>query len=327
MIVNRITGVIGAVIILTALAGCGKDEVSQMKVTTLWVNAASELAEEEGTETAPFKTISKALAVAVKGSLIIVKGGEYHENIVLSDGITLKGHQRENADRPVITAADAGETVIVMRDTSTIEFLRVTGGKYGILVDVNTNARIVNCEIVNNEENGIFFEDADERGNLAATVHIEGCLVSGNGDGIDLEGTKGVIRDCRLINNRDDGLDYDGNTNLSVFNTEIRDNKDDGIEIRLKRNSIAHIEGNIITGNGEDGVELINTPVKGKTSNQVTIVNNTIRENGRYGIGGVDQETEEVKEGLIIEGIKFEGNTIEKNLKAEIAGITRKVGS
>jgi len=327
MIVNRIAGVIGAVIILTALAGCGKDEVSQMKATTLWVNAASQLTEEEGTEAAPFKTISKALAEAAKGSLIIVKGGEYHENIVLSDGITLKGYLREEADRPVITAADASEAVIVMRDTSTIEFLRVTGGEDGILVDVNTNARIVNCEIVNNEDNGIFFEDGDERGNLAATVHIAGCLVSGNGDGIDLEGTKGVIRDCRLINNRDDGLDYDGNTNLSVFNTEIRDNKDDGIEIRLKRNSIAHIEGNIITGNGEDGIELINTPVKGKTSNQVTIVNNTIRENGRYGIGGVDQETEEVKEGLLIEGVKFEGNTIEKNLKAEIAGITKKVGS
>ena len=41
----------------------------------------------------------------------------------------------------------------------------------------------------------------------------------------------------------------------------------------------------------------------------------------------MDQETEEVKEGLLIEGVKFEGNTIEKNLKAEIAGITKKVGS
>lgn len=185
---------------------------------------------------------------------------------------------------------------------------------------MNTNARILNCEIVDNTDDGIGFERAAKTGDAPATVHIRNCLVSGNRDGIDLEGTRGVVRRCRLIRNRDDGLDYDGDTDCNALDNEIRDNRDDGIEIRLERRTLARMEGNVITGNGEDGIEIINTPVAEATANRVRIVWNTIRENVRYGIGGVDQTTEEVKEGLLIRGVLPRDNVVEGNGKGQVAG-------
>jgi hypothetical protein len=50
-------------------------------------------------------------------------------------------------------------------------------------------------------------------------------------------------------------------------------------------------------------------------------VRNTIRENARYGIGGVDQTTEEVKEGLLIRGVLLAGNVVEGNGKGQVAGV------
>lgn len=285
---------------------------------TIWVDVASRHASEDGSEVFPFKSITKALGAAQPPSVLRVKAGEYRENIVLGDGLTLVGE-----GLPVLRAADPKLPVVVMRGRTALESFRITGGEDGIIVDVNTDARILNCEILDNRDDGIGFERAAKPGDTPATVHIENCLVSGNSDGIDLEDTRGVVRKCRLIKNRDDGLDYDGDTDCDALDNEIRDNRDDGIEIRLARRTLARIEGNIITGNGEDGIEIINTPVAGATQNLVQILKNTIRGNTRYGIGGVDQQTEDLKEGLIIEGVLVKDNVVEGNGKGQIAGTFR----
>jgi len=281
----------------------------------IWVDVASQAATEDGSEAFPFKSVTQALGAAGPGSVLRVKAGEYRENIVLGDGLTLVGE-----GLPVLRAADPAKPVVVMRGKTVLESFRVTGGADGIIVDVNTDARIVNCEIVDNLDDGIGFERPGKPGDTPATVQIEGCLVSGNADGIDLESTRGVVLKCRLIKNRDDGLDYDGDTDCDALDNEIRDNRDDGIEIRLQRTTRARIEGNTITGNGEDGIEIINTPVTGATENLVQILRNTILGNSRYGIGGVDQKTEEVKEGLIILGVLLSENVVDKNGKGQIAG-------
>jgi hypothetical protein len=289
----------------------------QQPARTLWVDAASQQATEDGSLAFPFKSIGKALGVARAGNLLRVKAGEYRENIILGDGLTLEGQ-----GLPVIRAADPALPVVILRGKTALKYVRITGGADGIIVDVNTDARILGCEIVDNADDGIGFERAEKPGDTPATVHIRDCLVSGNTDGIDLESTRGVVRGCRLIKNRDDGLDYDGDTDCNALDNEIRDNRDDGIEIRLERKTYARIRGNIITGNREDGIEIINTPVAGETANQVRIVGNTLRENSRYGIGGVDQKTEEVKEGLVIQGVWLKQNVVESNGKGQIAGLS-----
>ena len=296
-------------------AGWWRAGRAQQTGWTLWVDAASGETTEDGSRAFPFKRINKALGAARPGSRIRVRAGEYRENLILGDGLSLVGE-----GLPVVRAADPSQPVVIMRGRTILSSFRVTGGEDGIIVDVNTNARILDCEIVDNADDGIGFERAREPGQTPATVHIINCLVSGNRDGIDLEGTRGVVRSCRLIKNRDDGLDYDGDTDCNAIDNEIRDNRDDGIEIRLERRTWARIQRNIITGNGEDGIEIINTPVEGSLENRVRIVRNTIRENARYGIGGVDQVTEEVKDGLVIAGVSIRRNVVESNRKGQVAG-------
>ncbi len=281
-----------------------------------WVDAASRHASEDGSEVFPFKSISKALSAVRAPAILRVKAGEYRENIILSDGFTLMA----DGGLAVLRAADRSKPVVIMRGKTTLEGFRVTGGDDGIIVGANTEAQIFKCEILDNSEDGIGFERPQKPGDAPATIRVEDCLVSGNGDGIDLEDTRGVVRNSRLIKNRDDGLDYDGDTDCDALDNEIRDNGDDGIEIRLHRKTRARIEGNVVTGNGEDGIEIINTPAPGATENLVQILRNTLRGNARYGIGGVDQQTEELKEGLIIQGVVLKDNVVEGNGKGQIAG-------
>ena len=284
---------------------------------TLWVDGASQQALEDGSEAFPFKSVGKALEVAGPGALVRVKAGEYGENVVLGDGVNLVGQ-----GLPVLRAADTAKPVVIMRGKTLLKSFRITGGADGIIVDVNTDARVLDCEIVDNADDGIGFERAQKPDETPATIHIRNCLITGNSDGIDLEGTRGVVRNCRLIKNRDDGLDYDGDTDCNAQENEIRDNRDDGIEIRLERTTRASIRQNLISGNGEDGIEIINTPVVGVTENRVRIQKNIIRGNARYGIGGVDQKTEEVREGLVILGVSLRHNVVESNGKGQVAGLS-----
>ncbi len=316
--------VIGGVACTVALAGLfalrnscsGQDTQAP---ATVYVDAGSANAAETGASEAPFKTVGQALQKVRPGGVIRIRGGVYKENLVLSNGVTLTG---EGQTRPILQAANPQQPVAVLRGKAAVEFVRVTGGRDGLFVELDTEARIVDCEILDNREDGIGFQPS-KAGRRPATVFIKGCLVSGNGDGIDLEGTRGIITGCRLIKNRDDGLDYDGDTECDAVENEIHDNRDDGIEIRLHRKTRARIERNQISGNGEDGIEIINTPVAGTTDNQVTIAANVIRNNARYGVGAVDQRVEDVVEGVVVLGITLENNTVQGNRRAEISGLAR----
>ena len=296
--------------------------------STLWVDAASPARLPRGTRAEPYPTIGEALAAARPGSVIRVAPGEYWENVTIPHGIALVG---EGPSRPILHGASPfwpfwRKPVVTMHGESSLEFVRVTGGEEGVHVDVNARIRLARVEIVDNHRNGIGFERVEKVGGEPATVDIEDCLITGNSDGIDLESTRGEIRKSRLIGNRDDGVDYDGNTDCAVVDNEIRDNGDDGIEIRLKQDTLARIERNRIRGNGEDGVEIINTWQPEPTANRVEIADNEIHGNSRYGIGAVDQVSEEVQPGLRIAGIVLGQNRLSGNGKADVAGVSAPSG-
>lgn len=286
---------------------------------TLWVDAESSVLARRGTRAEPFHRIGEALEVVRGPSVIRVASGEYRENITIPDGVALVG---EGSSRPIVRGPWLRRKhVITMLGKSSLEFLRVTGGEEGVHVDVNAHVRLMNVEILDNHRNGIGFERVEKVGGEPATVEIEDCLISGNKDGIDLESTRGVIRESRLVGNSDDGIDYDGNTDCAVLHNEIRDNGDDGIEIRLKRDTLARIEGNVITGNDEDGIEIIDSWQPKPTANHVEISDNVIRDNARYGIGAVEHASEDGKPGLQIEGIVLGENHISGNGRADVAGV------
>jgi len=101
-----------------------------------------------------------------------------------------------------------------------------------------------------------------------STVDIRWCRVVGNGDGADFfPGSGGTFQNSLFADNSDDGIDLNGRMTMTIRDCEIRDNRDDGIEFRLHAYSgperRIEIIGNRITGNGEDGVQLIDYPGEG----------------------------------------------------------------
>ncbi len=99
----------------------------------------------------------------------------------------------------------------------------------------------------------------------ASTVDIDHCRIVGNGDGVDyVSGGGGVFRNSLFAGNSDDGIDLNGRISVRIVDNVIRNNRDDGIEYRLFAYSgpvmSIDITGNRITGNGEDGLQLIDYP-------------------------------------------------------------------
>ena len=314
----------GIVVLLAALAPMtesGASKPATRKDAVLWVDAASKQAREDGSRAAPFRTIGRALAKAAAGAQVRVLGGDYPEHVEIKDGITLVG---EGA-RPLLRGTDPTLPTLSMNGKCAVEFVRVMGGGDGIVAGLGSDVRIVNCEVVDVHGDGIHLEKHLGGSNPRTAFHIEGCLVTGTRDGIDVEGNQGVVTRSRLIRNSDDGLDYDGDADVAAIDNEIRDNFDDGIEIRLQSRTLARIQGNIISGNGEDGIEIISTPVAGKTANHVTMIGNAVRDNRRYGICGVAQGTEDVKPGLPIQRVALKDNRVEGNLKAQVTGLDETV--
>jgi hypothetical protein len=283
------------------------------------VDSASSAVARRGSRAEPFHRIGEALAALRGPTTIRVAGGEYRETLTIPDGVALVG---AGPSRPVLRGPWLRRgPVVTMHGRSSLEFLRVTGGEEGVHVSIDAHVRLVDVEVVDNRRNGIGFDRVEKVGGEPATVEIVDCLISGNQDGIDLESTRGVIRDSRMVGNRDDGIDYDGNTDCAVLDNQIRGNGDDGIEIRLKRDTRARIDGNVISGNGEDGIEIIDTWQPQPTANHVEIADNVIRDNARYGIGAVEHASEDVRQGLRVAGIVLGENRLSGNGRAEVAGV------
>ena len=96
----------------------------------------------------------------------------------------------------------------------------------------------------------------------------------------------------RLLGNRDDGVDLNGDTQAILYRNQFFNNKDDGVELRLGRLTYAVLVKNTFEGHEEDGIELIDGPSVG-SRNVVIIDQNVFQDCGRYGVGAVSRGTEE----------------------------------
>ena len=282
---------------------------------TVYVDMNSTQTTEDGTQTAPYKTIGNALENAPPGSLILVQSGAYRENIIVSDERYVKGIGNQ---RPIVQAADNRKPTVTLHGNASLEFLKITGSSDGIVVNPSSRVRIAANEIGPNVGDGIKFRKPEKTTEMPAIAYILDNLITQNNDGIDLEESLGLIQNNQIFQNRDDGIDYDGDSSVKTIGNTITKNKDDGIEIRLYRNVSADIEGNMIAENGEDGIEIIDTPVKEPTVNRIYIRKNLIRQNARYGIGCVSVQTEEVGQPFTM-GIVFSvDNVLTENQKGPV---------
>ena len=116
---------------------------------------------------------------------------------------------------------------------------------------------------------------------------------------------------------RSDGIDLDGATEATIENNIIRNNKDDGIEIRLHEYSgpilTVIIRNNTISGNLEDGIQLIDYP---DVSDRVFFIErNLIQGSAMAGLGLMDNgnSTEDFRAANIPERIYLINNTFADN--------------
>lgn len=152
--------------------------------------------------------------------------------------------------------------------------------------------------------------------------------ITGCTDGIDHQsGAVSVLRNSIFENNLDDGIDFDDDITVTVENNLIRNNNGDGIEIRLQPfegtallRSV--IRGNTITGNQEDGIQIIDYPEV--TKREFVIENNRIVDNRQAGIGCMNDAVtrEDYRAAEIPEPIHLIDNYVQGNDRDISCGAT-----
>ena len=145
-----------------------------------------------------------------------------------------------------------------------------------------------------------------------------------NKDAVDYQNGGGVNRGNVYEKNFDDGIDLDGATQVIIEDNMIRDNRNEGIEIRLHDyngptlNIV--IRNNVISGNFEDGIQLIDYP--GESDRVFIIERNLIQGNKMAGLGLMDggASHEDFRASSIPERIYLINNTFADNPYAVSGG-------
>jgi parallel beta-helix repeat protein len=238
-------------------------------------------------------TIQAAIDVASDGDLVLVAPGVYHENIQLSGKTIILASQYYTTRNPSFidqTIIDGnGDTVIAVSPS------------------VGPETKIIGFTILNGQD-GI---------SASAKFHILNNRFTLNSDAIDYESGGGTCSNNVFENNRDDAIDLDGSTEVTIENNIIHNNGDDGIEARLHSYSgptlTIIIRKNIITGNGEDGIQLIDYP---DVSDRVFLIErNVIQGSAMVGVGLMDdgESVEDFRAANIPERIYLFNNTFVDN--------------
>ena len=241
-----------------------------------------------------FSTIQAAHDAASSGDTILVAPGTYVGQITITKAITLASHFLTTGDSSFIatTILDGGGAAFVIEIPS--------GAEDGSVIQ------------------GFTIQNADDGITPRAHFNLLNCLVRNTSDGVDYEdGSGGLVQFCTFEFNSDDGLDLDNDVDLVIADNVIRNNNDDGIEIRMQSYSgptlNITIVRNEIYGNGEDGIQLIHYDVL--TDRFFEITYNYIYDNADAGIGMMDGATtnEDFRAADIPETIYIFNNTFANN--------------
>lgn len=205
---------------------------------------------------------------ALSGAINLTKSLEVTSNIVLTGNGKISIFGKSTFD------------VIAVSKAASFNVSRLTIGRGLDGIDVKDGNRVTISDVIlsNNADDGLDIggknniinankltaklsvEDGIEIDGANNTVNINNSVLTANSQGLHTDiggdGNRITVASTSLISNKDDGADFDSNTNIVVFrNNKFNNNVDDGISIDLDRNKFT-FTGNAFTANKDNGIEL-----------------------------------------------------------------------
>jgi hypothetical protein len=242
---------------------------------SVYVDAGAKENNADGSKDHPFRTIREALGKANKGTAIHVANGEYHERISLKKGVNLFGEDRDKT----IIKGHGDDPVVMMYDNTKITDFTIKNGRDGVRIDGNAEASIINCDIKDNDDDGIYVEQGDMKEDHQ--VVISGNSIKNNDRaGIFSKQRRVVITDNTIQYNGSDGVDLSFDKASSwIGNNFISNNKGSGMKFKIDGSNI-WMKGNNIRNNSREGIEVAFWGGAG----HINIEKTKIIGNGRFGI-------------------------------------------
>lgn len=235
------------------------------------------------TVTSPFKTITKAVSVAMTGDTIYVAPGTYAETVTSVRAGSLGNPIRLVADKAgtvfgvkagniVVKPGTSKDGIVLQHNYIRVEGVRVNKARVGLIVQNCTGCTFDNLDLVSSQTDAVQV--------VNATTTFDGGLVrSSKDDGVEI-GAGGVVTFNRTLiySNKDRGVTltaatssatlreaqvYSNTTHgveaplgsLTLVNCLIRNNKQDGVHLGPGGSPAVSIWHSTIARNTGDGVE------------------------------------------------------------------------
>lgn len=297
------------ILIIAPIVAFGKSGV-------IYVNENAK-GKQDGSSTHPYKSISKALQKAKKGDEVRVKNGTYTENLTIPSGVELVS-ANGNREKVVIKADNDNQPTVTMKDGSRLTRVTVKGGRHGVRVENDAKATIYNVIIKDSKRDGIHADSA--RLEKSKQLVIDKVQIHDNAlSGIYSEKRKISITDTDIWNNKLDGIDIEAGANIWMENSKANANGGSGMTVTLDGSSI-WTKNNSFRYNKRDGIEIAGLGGSGT----VSLKDAKFIQNGGYGIARVSKNAAADKTfSGVLQGVDKSTNTFEKNGQGTLSPIIR----